>query len=390
MKSFQELYDDAKNEIQNQDPTLTDFNEGSVLDVLCGAFATAVMEIQKLALEEFKKTFVETADGPEVTGGADDLERLLVDHFGSEFARPQAAKATGTVTFSRASTTAGDVTILAGTIVNTPKNAAGSSQRYETIATVVMTGTTINASVRAVVAGAAGNADAAEVSQIETSLTDSSVTVTNAAAFGGGTDEATDSQYREFARNQLVSLRGATLASVIAAAKAVSGVDTAVGIETILTVKEWDEATSTTSGDAFKLTRVKLYVADVNGTASTQLLSDVAAAIEPVRACGVRIEVEAAVGVAQNITLALTFNVSGPNYATLSIDPQPILDDVTVFLQNLNIGDDLIRADLKSYILAKWGAAGTNDLTDLTIVTPVGDVSFSATQKVVPGTIGVQ
>ena len=185
LRSWQELYNIYVNEVQAQESTLTDFSEGSIQDIIAGATTTAIHEAMKLLLDEFKKTFFSTANGPEVTGSADDLQTLAVDHFGSGFARPAAQKATGIVQFTRPTAGAGDCIIPAGTVVKTVADANGEAQRFETLAEVTLTGTTINASVRAIVAGTRGNVSSSTITIIESSLTDPTVVVSNSAALAG-------------------------------------------------------------------------------------------------------------------------------------------------------------------------------------------------------------
>ena len=81
------------------------------------------------------------------------------------------------------------LSILAGTVIKTPTNAAGSSERFEVESDVTLTGLSINASVRALIAGVSGNVQANKVTQVETALTDPSIVVNNASAFAGGKAE---------------------------------------------------------------------------------------------------------------------------------------------------------------------------------------------------------
>lgn len=382
LKSQSELLQEFFDEVAANDETLNDDNEGSKLDVLGGAFTTAVQESQKTAVEEFKKTFIDTSEGS-------DLEFLLVDHFGTAFAKPDPAKATATVTFSRANTDAGNVLIDAGTIVKTVLNAAGNSQRFSVVSAVTMTGTSINASVQAVVAGTDGNVNADTITEIETSLTDSSVTVTNASAATGGTDEMTDAEYRQYARNLLLSLRGATLDAIVATALTVAGVVTATGKEFSQYVKEWDIAGETATGDYFKISRVYLYIADANGEASDALIALVVAAILPIRAAGINVEVVAATAVEIDWTLAVTLDPGGPNYATFVSDASAIEATMELYIQNLAIGADFDKSAATAYILSLWGSAGTGDLTTASTTTPVADVAIDTDEKAIPGTMTV-
>jgi hypothetical protein len=389
VKSFQQLYDEYIAELQAQAPALTDTHEGSIIDVLADVTATAVSELSRITVDEFAKTFFSTAHGPDVTGGPDDLETLAVDHFGDSFARPEATEATGTVTFSRPTAAAGNVTILAGTVVKTAPNANGVSQRYEVESEVTMTGTSINASVRALVAGTEGNALANKVNVIETTLTDNTIVVNNSSAFAGGEPTQTDAEYRETIRLLIETLRGATLSAIESKALTVAGVENATAIEFLQYVNEIDISTLNLVGDYFAIPRVKLYIADANGTASGALIDDVQAAVDTTRAAGVRVEAVAAVALSQNWTAAITLNPSGPNFATLQTDTTMLTDDMRKYLQDLAIGADFVRADADAYMMALWGPSGTDDLTDFSTTSPTGDVSVNANQKLIPNTMSI-
>lgn len=389
IKTQQELYDLFVTELQSQKPDLTDTEIGSIIDVLAGVFSTAVSEVSQITVDEFLKTFFDTANGPEITGGADDLERLAVDHFGSAFARPAAVKATGTVTFERPNVDAGDVTIPEGTVVKTVQNSQGTSVRFETESEVEMTGTTINASVRAIVAGIAGNVQADKVTQIESTLTDSTITVNNASAFAGGAETESDAEYRETIRLLLETLKGGTLAAIEATALTVGGVELATAIEFLQYVKEWNVGGDVPVGDYFGLPRARVYIADSNGTASQSLIDDVTDAIETVRAAGVRVEVLGATALSQDFIASITLNPAGPNYATLQTDTTLIEDAMRTYLQDLEIGEDFIRNSAKVAMMAFFGPSGTDDLTNFTVTTPTGDVSVDENEKLVPGTISI-
>lgn len=385
--SQQDLYDLFKNEVQSRNPNLTDFEDGSKLDSLGGGFSTGGQQVVKFIIDKFAKTFFATAHGPEVTGDADDLEILAVDHFGDSFARPAAEKAVGVVAFTRPTSGAGNVTILAGTVVKTNKNANGEEQRFVTLATVVMTGLSINASVQAVNAGVEGNVLANTVINIETALTDPTVVVNNAAPFAGGEAEDTDAEYREFIRNKIETLRGATKAAIEAAANNVPGIETATAIEDLQAVIEWDIGGSMTIGDYFRIPRVRLFVADINGTASGALIDLVEAAIEFVRAAGVRVQVFAATALSVNWTINLTLNPGGPNFAVLQTDTTLIEESMGQYIRDLPVGTSFDRGLAKLALMAIWGPSGTNDLTDLSHVVPTGNIAATATQKLIPGTM---
>lgn len=385
--SQQDLYDLFKNEVQAVNPELTDFEEGSKLDSLGGGFSTAGQEVVKLIIDQFSKTFLDTAHGPEVTGSTDDLEILAVDHFGDSFARPAAEPAVGVVNFTRPNSLAGNVTIPAGTIVKTEKDSNGKEQRFATESTVVMTGLSINASVTAVEPGTEGNVQIGTVTVIETALTDPTVVATNAAAYTGGEAEDTDAEYREFIRNKIETLRGATKAAIEAAAVNVAGIETATAIEDAIAVKEWDIGGNVPVGAYFRIPRVRLFIADANGTASQALIDNVDDAVFPVRACGVRVEVIGATALPVNWTASIVLNPSGPSFAEFSSDPSRIVDTMIEYLNELAIGTGFDRGLAKLAIMAIWGPSGTDDLTDFNTSIPVGNISALATDKIIAGTV---
>lgn len=390
-KTQAEIYDDFITEVQSQDPTLTDTSDGSILDVLGGVVSVAVSELTEVTTDEFKRTFIDTSDGPEVTEDEDDLERLAVDHFGDDFARPEATFAEGTVAFSRANADAGDCVIPAGTIVKTVVSATGTTIRFETEAEVTLTGLTINASVVAVVAGPTGNVNANKIVVIEDSLSDPTVVVTNAAVCSGGEDAESDAEYRETIRLLVTRIRGGTLASIEAAALAVAGVEQATGVEIEMPVIEYDIATDDIAAGAefFRIPFATLYIADSNGTASDALVALVQTAIDEVRSSGVYIRVLGATAVAMNWTTALTLDISGPNYATLSSDPSMIMDSMAEYINELAIGADFDVSDADAAMLAIWGPAGTGDLTAFATTVPVGDTATAAAEKLIAGTMAV-
>lgn len=388
-KSPGELYELYRNESEAEKDTLSDWNEGSINDLMAGLNALGVSEAQKLLIDLFKRTFISLADGPEVTGGPDYLQELATDHFGSSFARLAAQKATGTVTFSRPTSGAGSGTIPAGTIVKTELDASGQSQSFETLIDVTISGLSVNASVRALEGGTGGNVDAESVTVIQTALFDATIEVSNENAFAGGAAAQDDATYREYIYRLILALGKATPASIKAAALNVTGVESATVDESVVAVREWDIANDTDTGATFYIIRVKLYIADANGTADDALIAAVEEAIEPVRAAGVRVDVIAAEALEVDWLAEVTLNPSGPNYASLQSDLSPIETTMQQYISNLDVGDDFVRSVARSYILSVWGPSGTNDITDFVTNTPSGDVAASSTQKLVPGDVSL-
>lgn len=393
VKTQQELYQLFLDVLQDFAPDLDDVNEGSTNDTLAGVFSLAATELTRLTVDRFNKTFFDLAGGPDETGGPDDLQTLAVDHFGTDFERPQAVQAVDTVTFSRPTNTAGQILIPAGTIVKTVLDANGVSQRYSTNTDVLLTNVSAGSdlsgatAVTAVVAGAAGSATAGTITVIETALLDTTIVVTNAGN-ATGADAQNTPTYRETIRNLILALAGATAAAIQAKAKTVSGITTATALEQAKTVIEWNPATGTPIGSYFRIPVPYLYVADATGTASAALLALVRTAVDTVRACGILINVSAATALPTNWTSSFTLNPAGPHYATLVNDSTLIKQAMADYINALPIGTSFVRATANAAMLALFGPAGTNDITAFSTSIPVGDVAAAATVKIVAGTIG--
>ena len=384
VKTQQELYDIYKNEVLALAPDFTDFSEGSMHDILAGAISMATNEIQELIITEFSKTFFALASGA-------DLDRLAVDHFGDSFARPLATFSTGEVTFSRPSNT-GNVVIPIGTIVKTLKNANGLEFRFETNEEVTMTGLSISVSVICKEAGKAGNVNSAKIIIIESSLTDSSVTVSNSASTAGGVNTYEDAEYRDFITQKILSLAGATELAIKGSAKSVAGVSFAEVATEERTVIDYDIGTTDILAGAtfFKIPYPVLYIADANGNSSQGLIDLVKEAVFKTKACGVKIETRGAVPLLLNWSGSIVLNPSGPNYSELQVDTSKIVDTMKEYINKiLAIGQSFSKINANAYVLSIWGSAGTNDLVSFSSSVPSGDVAVASNEKLISGTVEI-
>lgn len=442
LKSQQDLYNLFITTLQGIAPQLTDELDGSIDDALAGVFSLAGMELQRYTISQFNKTFIDLANGPTITGGSDDLQTLLVDHFGSAFARPQAVAATDTITFSRPNNSFGSVTFIGGFVVKTQPDVNGNVQRYSTASlvsltsagvvtftlspaanatngavykdsnnnqytvngtiaaglTLVTNGTTlppasgnltkvsgtgdssiaytsvaapdckVSIGITAVVAGAAGDAVAGTINQIESTCADTSVVCSNVGN-ANGLDAMSDSQYREFARNLIISLRAATKAAIQAAALAVPGVAMASAVEIEVPVTFWNPTLNQPKDpavagiyDYFYIPFPTLYIADSSGNASLALIAAVNAAINPIRAFGVNIVVANATAVSMDWEAFWQLNPSGPNYSTFVADMSKVINSMQQYIVSLAPGVGFTRQLAEKAILDQWGPTGTNDL----------------------------
>ena len=213
--------------------------------------------------------------------------------------------------------------------------------------------------------------------------------MTNVLKAAGGEAADTDAEYREFIRNKIEIIRGATKEAIEAAATNVAGVELATAIEDLQTVIEWDIGSSMTVGDFFFIPRVRLFIADASGTADAALIALVEIAISTVRACGVRIDVQAATPLSLDWDATLVLDPGGPNFVELSTDTSDIVATMEQFIRDLPTGTGFDRASANTAILAIWGPAGTTDLVAGGFVTnvPAANVAAAATEKLIPGTV---
>ena len=414
-KTIQELAEAMLTEVTSRTTKITDTNEGSILDAISGGTAYVVSELQRLVLERFNATFFDTAQGPTSTGGSgsvDDLETLAVDHFGTDFARPGAVKASTTQTFSRPTNNAGVCVIPAGTVVKTEKDADGNEIRFETTEEVSLTygggsDLSVDVDIEAVDGGTDGNVGAGEITVIESSLTDPSVVTTNASVANGGEDTYTDAAYREYIKNTLATFRQALASSIEAAALTVSGIVSATAIESEQPVCLFDIPTQdidpsviiSASGPRhvryFYLPYAELYIADASGAPSDAQVALVEAAIAPVKAFGVYVKVQKATGQALNWELVVTLDAGGANYTDFQAGDFSIVEDwMSAYINALDIGDGFDAAAALTAVKEAWGIvaiggdpAGPLDFADVTSPNP--SVAGATGVKLYAGTMTV-
>jgi hypothetical protein len=241
------------------------FSDGDVSLAQIHAGAAMADAAVRFSAQAFKATFIDLAEG-------DDLTALVDDHL--NLPRQQATAAQVTLAFSRTSA-GGAGTIAAGTIVATAIAADGSEQRFA-VDNNVGVGAGANgpftATATAVTDGRAGNVAAAAITRIVDALFDTTFSVTNAAAAGGGNDQESDPQLRQRARTFWSTLRRGTLAALEFGALTVASVRTARAIE-----------------DPTGL--VTVLVADEDGNSTAQMVTDVETALEAWRSAGVVVTV---------------------------------------------------------------------------------------------------
>jgi len=383
----QQFYDLYKNQVQALAPEFTDFSDGALHDIIAGAFSVSMNELTELTIAEFLKTFFATAEG-------DDLEKLAKDHFGDTFGRPPAVRATGVIKFERPTTGAGNVTIPALTIVKTVIDEDGNAVSFQTDSEVILTGLDIETNITAIEAdkGLKGNIQSGLLVVLESTLTDSTVTVTNLLAMAGGQDKQDDSEYRETIKSLILALAGATKAAIKGALLALPNIGFATPITEERVVIEYDIGLGAIKAGAtfFRIPYPIVYVADELGNSSPALIAEAEEAISDIKACGVKVNVFGATPVNLDWIATLTLDSGGPNFTEFQNDLTKIKDSMTEYINDeLGIGTDFSRSAANNFILDTWGPSGTGDLTAFSTSAPTGDVSVDVEEKIIAGTMSI-
>lgn len=173
-------------EARARDPRLTDWRDGSANDALAGAAAEAADEVDRIAAQRFRDSFVATAEGSA-------LDNVITDRLPGLTRKPAAA-ATTTLTVTRTSYV-GAYTILDGTLA-TGTGADGRAVTFEVDGAVVIASGDTSASVPVVCAatGPDGNVAAGTLTAI--AGLPGGFTVTQPDRAAGGADIEAPDDYR--------------------------------------------------------------------------------------------------------------------------------------------------------------------------------------------------
>lgn len=287
LPTFQQIYDAGKNEVQASNSSLTDFNDGSVLDAVTAGGAVMADEAIRVLLRLFAAQFVDTATGT-------DLDALAADRFGLE--RKGASASVGGLTFAQSS--GSTFTVPAGTVCRA--TVGGRSVTFTTDAAVdVPSGTPADVNATCTATGPSGNVDVGTITTVVDTLS-TTCTVTNAGRFVGGAIKEADPAFRDRIRRFYTTQRRATLAALEAGALSVPGVYFAAVEERI-------------SGEDYMY--VAITVGDPDGRGNSALALAVGDEIINWRAAGVTVWVYPSER--EEITLSLTVTISGGDQDTL-------------------------------------------------------------------------
>lgn len=260
--------------MQAASQTPLDFSAGSILLAAAQAVAAVALWLQGMILQLLTLTRALTSVGT-------DLDSWMGDF---SFIRLPGVTATGTVTFSRFTTT-GQALVPPGTLVQTADGTQVFAVLTDTsnpawnapLGAYVMGSSvgSVDVSVQARTAGSGGNVLAHTITTIGQSLAGVD-TVDNAAAFTNALDAEKDADFRARFINYINSLSKATAAAIDAAINNVQQ-----GLTETLTERQ-------TYGGALQEGFFYAVVDDGSGDPPDALMDRVSTAVNAVRACGIQ------------------------------------------------------------------------------------------------------
>lgn len=355
-----------------------DFSVGSVCLALAEASGAVGLWLQKIALQVLALTRFSTSTGTDA------------DSWGAQFGfnRLPAVAATGTVTFTRTSTTTRVVVPAnADPTLSTEVETADGTQSFAvTIDTanaawstpdsgyVMAIGIgTVTVPVQDLVAGTGGNVLAATITRILSALS-FSATVSNAAAYTNGTNAETDQAYVARFPTWLQGLASADYAAIVAA---IQGVQQNLDF---FVVENLDyPGTVTDNGNFF------VVLNDGSGNPPSTLLSSVTTAINAVRGFTIRYQgTYAPTPVTVNATMVLT---TDPAYTHGAVVEQ-VIASLTSFINNWKLKNKTLGLTQLANVAFNT-SPGITDVTGLLINGVAADLTLTTVETLSAGTMNV-
>ena len=428
------IYYTASNQVE-----VTDFNEGGIVRTILEAVAyelgTGTEETESLyskLIDVYQSSFVDTAVG-------EDLENVVAL---VGVTRRAAVKSTGTVSFGISAPILHDIVIASGVTVSTTQSGTVDAISFTTTAQAILsTGDTeVDAAVIAVNTGTDGNVGSATINIMTTAVSEIE-TVTNAAETSDGLDIETDDELRARAKRALAAISKATEIAVVAnVLNIASVVDCVLDDLSLFEENEDHTHTSYAGTPTFDASNVPLqWVKEITGTRgggavtfeqgvdyditdeatgevtwasdlldpddgthfyvdyeyyqlggfnlivkgeaalSVATLAEVDSVADAIKAAGIAYTYTEPVSKDVDVTVNITV-ISGYDDATVSSEVESA---IIVFLQNLEVGNDVFIAKLYDIIMDVAGVENSS------ISAPAADVTIYACEYSNDGTITV-
>lgn len=273
-----DFYDEKR---QAGETRVTDFNEGSEVRGILESTAVEVYDGMEYSNEVTNIAFPDTAEGIWLDKHGDKPE--------IQCPRDQGTFASGTVTFTIPAALTSDVLIGQGTVLVNTEN----SLQYQTLSDIIIHvgDTSATVACECLTVGLDGNCEEDTITVIEdTSIGVNGLTVTNEAAFTGGTDYEDDDDYRE---RLLAHVRNVDFGSLQYYTRICEEVD---GVHDVVFIDDTD-------GTAPLYTKKCLVNGDTKET-PTSVLADVLEVLT----------------ISSNTIIGHTFTTQKPGYVTKNLD----------------------------------------------------------------------
>jgi uncharacterized phage protein gp47/JayE len=354
--------------VQASSSGLVDFGVGSILLAVGEATKQVVLWLQGLILSVLTLSRAATCKGA-------DLDSWMAD-FG--FTRLPAAKATGSVTFSRLTTTAQGLVPTASTVqtadgsqvfvvtTDTGNSAWNGGLGGYTLAIGVAT---VTVPVRAAVAGAAGNVRKTLINTIASAITGIDA-VNNTTRATGGADPETDTAFRARFQTSISGLGGGTLASVDMAVANTSGVKSHKTVEN----KNADDTTN--------VGHFYVVIDDGTGSPANSLVTAVTASLNAV----VPITTTFEVAKSTILTANITFKIAAAAGYTVNAMQNKAGAAVTAYMNTLGLGQGINLTKIAQ--IAYEASPGITNVFNIQINGSAADLAGNA-KKVARGTVTV-
>lgn len=369
IKDFVSIAAGIINWMRGVSPMITDFEEGAVARTMIEGPAAEMDELYQNVL----------------SGLQEAIPVSVFNTFGFAALPPEAAS--GPVRFS----TGGDlaeaaINIPAGTIV---QKVDGSSS-YATLANAILEAgdSYVDVLVAAQTPGTAGNAGSDTVTSLTTPIT-GIATVTNPAPFTNGKDAETDADRTTRFQGYVSTLSRGTNPAIVYGAKTAKLYDGFGQVSEYVANASTQEPWRT--DDTQPISLVNCYVHNGSSATSADLVAQAQLVIDGYydsfgtafpgwKAGGVDVVVIAASDKPINITGTLTA-AAGFDHATVVANA---VTSVKAYIQSLDIGKTVIKAELVAIIMRD-----VPGVFNIVLTVPSGDVTSSANEKPIPGTVAI-
>jgi uncharacterized phage protein gp47/JayE len=368
-QSFSQLLSTMVTAVQGAAATLVDTTIGSILRAVLEAVGAVVLWLQGMLLQILSLTRAATSN-------SSDLDSWMADY---GLTRLAAVAASGSVTFSRFTTTTQAVVPIGATVqtqdgtqtytvtLDTTNPAYSSVQGGYVLAVGVAS---VTVPVLANTAGSAGNAAPGIINTITSTITGVS-TVTNALQFSNGADAETDTAFRARFVTYIASLSEATKTAIGNAIAAIQPGVSYLIVENL------------TYAGAAQLDYFYVVVDDGSGNPPSSFITKVSNAVDAVRPLTSTFGVYAPVVVTANIVTTIT-TASGYTHSAVTALVQAAIE---AYVDALPLGATLPLTRLDQ--IAYDASPGVTNVTGTTINGSTADLTSTSVQVIKYGTVTV-